>query len=576
METVLDSIRHTISFVNRTHLIWFGAVLTVMVILAVLHRRWKDDDSKIRLWRLLCFVPAAAAAVHYCIYCSGVPMFVEGFLPLYITAAAAVLPALFAKRKHGYRISAGIAGIMALLCGTYLSLASPNYFNHTRESYSESFHSFVEDLDRTYVLKEWKELDLAALESKYMPMVKNAEQEQDPAKFADAVTMFCHELHDGHVGVAAEYNENKYRSVFERHEYGLAMVKLDSGEVIAVCTGEEVRKLGIEDGTVITKWGGKPVLQAAEEDVPDLGLPVKSNEDLVAVTELSAVGGSTVEVAFIDKDGTEKTVTLSDLGEMHTKDEALAALSRRPVIRSDEDLEAFCGENFTTKMLTADCGYLRLTQEETDNALQDILGYYSGDHKWAREMLRQKLRDLRDQGMEKLIIDLRGNMGGYDEIGCALCSLLTDEDWFGQGLGVRKNGQYTCVSEHGIKGDGEFAGLETVALTGYRCVSAGDGTSLYLSKLPNVTLAGITDPNGSNQETGGISVLAEGIVYVRYPIGLIMNGEGEPNIDTRADRISRDPVEVRIPLDYEGAMKIFHDNEDYELDWALEYLENNG
>ncbi|MBR1864788.1 MAG: hypothetical protein IJ806_11965, partial [Ruminococcus sp.] len=98
----------------------------------------------------------------------------------------------------------------------------------------------------------------------------------------------------------------------------------------------------------------------------------------------------------------------------------------------------------------------------------------------------------------------------------------------------------------------------------------------YLSKLPNVTLAGITDPNGSNQETGGISVLAEGIVYVRYPIGLIMNGEGEPNIDTRADRISRDPVEVRIPLDYEGAMKIFHDNEDYELDWALEYLENNG
>ncbi|WP_155250451.1 hypothetical protein [Ruminococcus flavefaciens] len=52
-------------------------------------------------------------------------------------------------------------------------------------------------------------------------------------------------------------------------------------------------------------------------------------------------------------------------------------------------------------------------------------------------------------------------------------------------------------------------------------------------------------------------MLSGGIVSVNYPIGLTLNENDEPDIDTRADRISRDPVEVRIPLDYDAAMRIF-------------------
>ncbi len=107
------------------------------------------------------------------------------------------------------------------------------------------------------------------------------------------------------------------------------------------------------------------------------------------------------------------------------------------------------------------------------------------------------------------------------------------------------------------------------------CVSAGDVTAYLLSKLPNVTLAGITDPNGSGQMTGGCCVLSEGIVSVSYPVGLTINEDGEPAIDTCADMVSRNPVEVRIPFDYDAAMAIFRDNKDYELDWAVNFLKNS-
>ena len=113
-----------------------------------------------------------------------------------------------------------------------------------------------------------------------------------------------------------------------------------------------------------------------------------------------------------------------------------------------------------------------------------------------------------------------------------------------------------------------------MALTNYDCASAGDGTALYLSRLPNVTLAGITDPCGINQETGGVSALSGLDVTVFYPTGLVLDENRVPNVDTRADRISRNPVEVRIPLDHDAAMRIFRDKEDYELDWAIKYLEN--
>ena len=435
-------------------------------------------------------------------------------------------------------------------------------------------------MDKYYVLKEWKELDFAALEEKYMPMVQEAEQEQNKDKFADAVMMFCCELHDGHVSVITD-NEDRigcasYTMSYQPREYGLSMVQLDNGDVIAVCTTDAVHTLGIEDGTVITKWNGKDILKACEEDVPDLGMPVKENADRVAAMVLSGVGGETVEVSFIDKSGAEQTVTLTDLGEPHTQLEAFRAYRHFEKLGTEEEFESLSNENFSTKMLNDKCGYLRVTQESTDNILYDIfVGYMNGDHAKAREMFREKLRDLRSQGMEYLVIDLRNNQGGADEITNALCDLLTTEDWYGLGVGTRKDGSYICNADHNIHADGEFADLKVVALTNYGCLSAGDSASYYLSRLPNVTLAGLTDPYGCNQETGGISVLSGGELYVGYPVGLVLDGNGDPNIDTRSDRISRNPVEERIPLDFDAAMKIFRDKEDYELDWAMQYLENN-
>ena len=102
MNTFFGTLWHRIFVANKEQLIWFGAVIVIMIVLAVLHHKWKGDKKKIRLWRGLCFLPAVIAAVHAFIYLVGFPLFVVGFFPLYVTALFALLPIPFAKRKIGY------------------------------------------------------------------------------------------------------------------------------------------------------------------------------------------------------------------------------------------------------------------------------------------------------------------------------------------------------------------------------------------------------------------------------------------------------------------------------------------
>ena len=573
MNTFFGTLQHLFAMADPVHMIWCIIILLTMLILAILHHRWREDDRKIRLWRFLCLIPLLTAIIHYAIYAAS-PILASGFIILYFIAILALLPIPFARRKIGYRITAILTGVFSLVCGFCFCATSPHYHNFSRMSYTDSFHALVQEMDRTYVLKEWKEIDFARLEETYLPLVEEAEQEQNPAKFCDAVTMFCNELHDAHVFVMEQYDKEQHPSPYGQHEYGLAMVQLDNGDVVAVCTTDEVQKLGIKDGTVITHWNGKPILQAAE-DVMDQGFPVKSNEDRIAVMQLSAVGGDTVDVTFSDQSGKETTVTLSDLGEQHSLREAVTALTQVPPIETQKDIETYLPKNLETKMLDDKCGYLVLNREMTDNILLDYVSYMKGDHPWAREMFREKLRELKALGMEYLVIDLRNNYGGKAEVGYALVSLLTKDDQYGQGLGIRKDGAYTCVSDHIIHSDGEFADLEVVALTNYNCVSAGDSTAMALAALPHVTLAGITDSSGSNQETGGMCLLSDGALLVGFPTGLILDENGLPKVDTAADCISRNPVEVRIPFDYDAAMQMFHEKEDYELAWAMGYLKYN-
>lgn len=63
-----------------------------------------------------------------------------------------------------------------------------------------------------------------------------------------------------------------------------------------------------------------------------------------------------------------------------------------------------------------------------------------------------------------------------------------------------------------------------------------------------------------------------------YPVFLSLSSDNEPLIDTDDTRENRIPLDVTIPMTKERALKMFSffEDSDVELEYAVEYLENNG
>ena len=189
MSDIIGTLRFSLAGADKVQFVWLGAILLTIAILAVLHHKWRYYDGQLKQWKKLCFIPFIISMLHFIIYTA--PHLLQNYTPMYLISLLPLITALCAERDKGYRKVAPIIWVLTAVFGLRFISAASDIHNYSRKSYSDSFHSLVKKMDKRYVLKEWKEIDFFALEDKYMPMVKKAEQEKDPAMFADAVTLFC-------------------------------------------------------------------------------------------------------------------------------------------------------------------------------------------------------------------------------------------------------------------------------------------------------------------------------------------------------------------------------------------------
>lgn len=545
--------------------------------LTISHHILKKKERSFFIWRLLCLIPLVLAVLHCFIYrLQGSPfytLFLYGVL--YLTSLFLALWQFLYKRKYGFRI-AGVAVNLCAVFGllTVFSVHSAIFTrvnNFTGQSYTEAFHSTIEAMKQEYVLSGWKEIDYDVLEKEIMPMVEEAEKKQDKIAYGAALMTYAYRFYDGHVSAQAmaDADIEALREYFAGNDYGFSMVSLADGSTIAVLTdtASEAYTLGIQDGAVITKWNGRPIKTAAQDVeciYPELlTFPVAANEDYLKPVFLAGKADEENEVTFLDETGKEKTVTLHSRGSYRTRLET--ALSR--FYHSD-----IADGNFSCKMLTDNCGYLRISKERYNDAM-DSAASLKGEYPEIIEMLDEKLKKLRDSGMDRLVIDLRGNEGGSDFICAAVPALFSKESYLCNGFGKYKNGSYTPLKfKLEVPANGTYADLPVAVLVNSQCCSAGDGLANSLSKLPNVTLMGITASNGIDQVTGGYCFTTNSEFVITYPCFMTLDENGEPNIDTRADRISRIPLKEHIDLTKDAALTIFSGEGDYELDYAVNFL----
>lgn len=579
METVKAYFMYRDSITIALELFVFAAAVALTVMHAVLKRK----NKSLKLWRVLCCAPLCLCVLHgvLCRYngCSEIALILYG-ATYFESLVLAVWQFLYAK-KHGYRIFAVFANalaIISLLLSVLMSGIYPSVGNYTNKNYKEAFLSSAERMENEYALSDWKEIDYDALQDKVLPMVEEARKNNDKTAYYIALLNYCYYFYDGHVCVETvnEYGEECVDEAKERlagNDYGFSMFRLDNGKTVAILVDENSRAYasGIREGTQITKWNGVPIDDAIDETeciYPQLSFPVEENENYLKPMFLAGKGEDGAEVTFVNESTNKKqTVTLySEQPYSERLDRAIEMFYHKP--------EDPLSDNYDSKMLSDDCGYLKICSEIPDETQISADSLLTGEYPQIYDMLESKVEKLHNEGMTKLIIDIRNNVGGSDIISETIVSLFADGKYFGHANGEYINGEYISYDERYIEGNGKWSDIDVVVLVNSECGSAGDNLAYNFSKLPNVTVMGITTSQGMDQSTGGMCVLSEGLFSVNYPIGLIMGEDNTPLIDTSPSRQTRVILDEHIKINDEEAEKIFSDpKNDFELEYALNYIE---
>jgi hypothetical protein len=373
--------------------------------------------------------------------------------------------------------------------------------------------------------------------------------------------------------INVEGYDNSYTINSTDHDnLGLFLIKVDYKPDTAEADRLTLKNAGIKNGTIITKWNGKPI----EEYFDDISYymeqyPVRENEEFFQPIYVAGMGkdmkygemnsDSTVDITFIDTDGNEKTITAQSLG-------AYAPRMFDTMGKIDDGVNI---TNLNWQEVNEDTYLIRISQMAYDEET-----YTTSDFSEMTDKLRGELLSLKEEGVKNIIFDLRQNSGGspYFVNGVAQLFAPLGEHLTYYSAVINEatatyergeDGKYIKGIPSTFEGEDLWHDGQIILLVNAECVSAGDDMTYIMGQFPNVKVMGFTSSNSSCQATTGIDFGAGGISFSAVP-NLLENGEIA--IDTYTDHIGRTPFDEKIPFDETAITTIFDNGEDYLLDYV--------
>lgn len=531
-----------------------GAIL--LYILAGIARKYISSK-----WRAFYCAPAVLTMIFL-----GVQGFEISLLGAYI--GAVLLLAGFIKDDVKVRRIVCVGAFVLTLITIPVCMFNKGYRS---VDYVQDFKDGVDMMKEHYILTEHKGVDFDALYEKYLPMFEEANQNHDPVANYIVWCCFCAETNDGHNYFMAK-DQDDMEEAYRRacgNDYGLSLMKLADGSIVAVNVedNEFFKAAGIQNGTVVTSWDGRDILEVARESLifKMTTYADKDNEDFEIAIYAAGMGGERVKITYLDATGAEKELELSKMGDYYDR----VKTTREIIHRGVETGHMMWAE------VSEEAVVLRIKMMQYDSEASRTENYSA-----MQQQIREKAAEYQAAGKTHLILDLRDNGGGSGQMVKAIASLFalsgeyyycSDGLWDDKAEGYVKDadGNYVPGKEHYFQGENIWNGPITL-LVNQNSASASDHLTMVMQGMENVKVMGFTEPNGSGQGLNGIYLESGDL---SFSSALMMNRNGEIYIDSGVERESGNQIDVVIPFDAEAVRVLFDEGGDYVLQKCLEYYE---
>lgn len=444
-----------------------------------------------------------------------------------------------------------------------LSFEAPTYFppdsDLSSKTWIEAFDELNAQMSREYPFTEWKGINWAALYAKFRPRIAAAQASNDSKAYYLALREYVYSIPDGHVRLRGDDPKAMLADSIGGG-YGLAVTRLSDGRVIAhiILHGGAADRAGIRFGAEIKRWGGLTIAKALErvplwlDDKPPATRETQRIEQ--ARYLVRAPVGTKIQVTFKNPGQPQQlTVTLT------AADDNRETLSRTNFYVTPEERQA----PVQFKILPDGYGYIK------------VATFPSPQYAPVFDQFKAAIQTFVDKKVPAVILDLRHNGGGDDEVTARIAGFFYTQRAFYYAVAVAETGskQFKVNPAENVWIEPQlphYAG-RVMAMVSAGTVSNGEGLALAIQQLPQGDVAGFHASNGAYGETGGSVKMPLGYL-VLYPNGRGLDQNG--NILLESDRQGRGGVvpDFRLPQTAETIDANFNQGRDVELEFAIQKL----
>ncbi|MBE9917795.1 hypothetical protein G8C92_27725 [Paenibacillus donghaensis] len=431
-------------------------------------------------------------------------------------------------------------------------------------SYSKAFVAMNERLSREYPFGEWKQIDWNERRSKYEPIFKQAEQDKNFDLYYKTLREYLFSLRDGHIKIVNDHVYDGNR-VFKKEVgggFGLSTVQLDNGKVFVslVLKNSPAAKNGMKLGAEIVAWDGKTGKEAFDQTT--------WSENNMATDEakrfnqgrfmVRAPIGKEVQVEFRNWGESETTRTM-----LTAYDDQFETLKKTKIKLTQADLDASPIEG---EILGSGYGYVKIKHFLPNSNVAS-----------PEKSLAGLLEMFQDRHAKGLIIDLRNNPGGDDQLAANLAGFFVKEmkhyeyvSYYNRYTGKFELNRNEVVK---VKPAKPYFDGNVAILINSRTGSSGEGMPLVLKGVPNVKIVGFTSTAGSfGVMSSPIEIkMPEGYV-IQFPDGRSLNQDKTVQGDADQSGVGGALPDIKIPLNEDTFKASVIDGQDVELKYAIEAM----
>ncbi len=453
------------------------------------------------------------------------------------------------------------------------------------EGFVAAFDRIHATFSATYPFGQWKAVDWTGINSRIRPKIQTAEALTDTAAFYIAMREYAASVPDGHISVRHGMKDHaeiaRYRQI--GGSYGFALIKLDDGRYVTrlVDAGSPAAQAGMQFGAQILEINDHPLAQVLDTVSVIWGEVIPATLEARGLHQCRFIGragvGAQMKVKYLNRNAnTPSTCVLTAVDDHYsTYDKtSLTPVEPGPIVS-----HKIVGPN--------GYGYLKLT---TEGAADD-----SGVLEIYRDF-RIAIMTLNDQEVPGLILDIRANTGGFDDLSAALSGffysdtvLYEYQTYFNLNTGTIDvmpdrlrhinpatasyyvNTSYPPGALY-IEPQGNLFAKPVMVMVGPRAISSGEGIPMALQHLPQCKVVSFYGSNGSFGMVGFQLSVMEDLVMI-YPYGQSLDKDHRIQLDSDSTLIGGVLPDIRVPLNDTVIDQLFIDSVDVELDYAIRQLD---